>query len=386
MRAALEEMVTMAWQDDVDKKKLGLIVNPMAGIGGKVGLKGSDGRTTVQRALALGAVPVSQERALEALRPLAVLRERITLVTFPGEMGQSAASGSGFDPVVLGSIQSGDTTAEDTLRAARAISAYGAELILFVGGDGTARDVFEALGDRRPVLGIPAGVKMHSSVFAVSPRQVAELVTGFFRGDVHLRPMEVMDIDEELFRQGQVSAQLYGYMTVPFKRHLVQSAKVSSGARASSVHAIAQDVVDDMDDDWVYLLGPGTTVKAVGDDLGIDKTLLGVDAVLGRRIIGKDANESGLLEVIAGKRAKIVVTVIGGQGYIFGRGNQQLSPRVIRQVGKDNIIVIAALDKLLALDGPLLVDTGDRELDRELSGFIRVTTGYHSDTMWKVAY
>ncbi len=375
----------MAAQVDVEKKKLGLIVNPLAGIGGRVGLKGSDGQTTVQQALSLGAVPVAQERAVEALQPLSVLRDRITLVTYPAEMGQWAARAGGFEPVVLGSIRSGETTAEDTRRAARELSDYGAELILFTGGDGTARDVFQALGDQRPVIGIPAGVKMHSSVFAVSPRQVAELVTSYLRGDAQLRPMEVMDIDEALFRQGRVSAHLYGYLQVPFKRHLVQSAKAASRAQASSVHPIAQGIVDDMDDEWMYVLGPGTTIKAIGDDLGIDKTLLGVDVVQGRRLIGKDVNERDLLEMIAGRQAKTVVTVIGGQGYIFGRGNQQLSPRVIRKVGKDNIIVVATMDKLLALEGPLLVDTGDCELDQELSGFIRVTTGYHTVTMWKVA-
>lgn len=364
--------------------KLGLIVNPLAGIGGKVGLKGSDGRETVEKAIALGAVPVAPTRATEALRELSSLRGKVDLLTYPSEMGEDEARECGFAPLVLGRIMPGNTTASDTRRAAREMAECEVDLLLFAGGDGTARDIYEAIGARVPVLGIPAGVKIHSSVYAVNPRRAAELVREFLKGRAPLREMEVMDIDEDLFREGRVSARLYGYMRVPFERRLVQGAKAGSSGFVESPTEIAKFVVDNMDNVHYYILGSGTTVKAIGDELGIDKTLLGVDLVHRKRLVGKDLNEQQLLELVAGKKAKIVVTVIGGQGYIFGRGNQQISPKVIREVGKGNLIVVSTQSKLVSLNGPLLVDTGDYELDESLSGYMRVITGYNEESVWKV--
>lgn len=363
---------------------LGLIVNPLAGIGGRVGLKGSDGQETVERAFSLGAKLVAPDRARETLQGLTQLPIDISLITYPAEMGASEASECGFSPVVLGTITPGHTSARDTRQAARDLRDYGVELILFVGGDGTARDIFEAVGDTVPVLGVPAGVKIHSSVYAVNPRRAVDLVSEFFNGRAIVRDMEVMDIDEAEFRRGRVSAQLYGYLRVPYERRLVQAAKAASSGSNDSPIPLAQDIVDEMSDEFIYILGPGTTVKAVGDELGIDKTLLGVDVVYRGELIGKDVNEEQLLELIADKDAKIVVTVIGGQGYIFGRGNQQISPRVIRQVGRENLMVVATKSKLLSLDGPLLADTGDRECDEYLSGYLQVTTGYRQASVWKV--
>lgn len=371
---------------EIAKKKLGLIVNPIAGIGGRVGLKGSDGQDTVKRALELGAVPLAPTRAIEALKELSSMKDEIDLITYPFEMGEDEARECGFDATVVGSIVSGETTAADTKKAAQEMMELGVELLLFVGGDGTARDIYEAVGHRVSVLGIPAGVKIHSSVYAISPRRAAELVKEFLRGRAPLREMEVMDIDEGRFREGRVSARLYGYLRVPFEQRLVQGAKAASSGSRESTRAIAEYVVDRMRDDYYYILGPGTTVKAIGDELGIDKTLLGVDLVHRKQLLGKDLNEEQLLQLVTGKKAKIAVTVIGGQGYILGRGNQQISPRVIREVGKDNLIVVSTQGKLISLNGPLLVDTGDHELDKSLAGYIRVITGYNEESVWKVEY
>lgn len=365
------------------KKKLGLIVNPLAGIGGRVGLKGSDGIDTVKKAFAMGAEIISPARAMEALKELYPCKDEFDLITYPQEMGEDEAEECGFSPIVLGEIDPDQTTAEDTRSAACNMVEFGVDLIIFVGGDGTARDVYEAIGDKTVVLGIPSGVKIHSSVYAVNPHRAAELVKMYMRGLAPVREMEVMDIDEDLFRQGQVSARLYGYLRVPYERRLVQSAKAAS-LGSGNLSTIAEAVVDSMNDDYYYILGPGTTVKAIGDELKIDKTLLGVDIIYRKQLIGKDLNEQQLLELIDGKKAKIVVTVIGGQGYIFGRGNQQISPHVIRKVGKQNIIVVATKNKLLSLHGPLLVDTGDSECDCYLSGYIRVITGYNEESAWKV--
>ena len=227
--------------------------------------------------------------------------------------------------------------------------------------------------------------KIHSSVYAISPRRAAELVREHLLGRARTREMEVMDVDEDLFRSGRVSAHLYGYLRVPFERRLLQGAKAVSSGSGDDLQGLAAHVIDGMDDDTLYVLGPGSTVKAIGDALEIDKTTLGVDVVFRRQLVVKDANEEQILGAIDGRRARIVVTAIGGQGFIFGRGNQQISPPVIRRVGKEGIVVVATQGKLLALDGPLLVDTGDAECDASLCGYVRVITGYDTISIWKVA-
>lgn len=367
-----------------EKKVLGLIVNPIAGIGGKVGLKGSDGQDTLEKAFAMGAERVAPDRAVDMLQKLKQTGINFELVTYPDRMGEKEAQRCGLSPTVLGSITPDETTAMDTQNAAKDMRDYGVDLLLFVGGDGTARDVYQAIGHDVPGLGVPAGVKIHSSVYAINPRRAAELVEAFFRDRASLREREVMDIDEDEFREGRVSAQLFGYLRVPFVPRLIQGAKASSRGAGESKRAIAEDIVDRMTADWYYILGPGTTVGAIGVELGIDKSLLGVDVIHEKKLIGKDVSESELLNLIDNHKTKIIVAVIGGQGYIFGRGNQQISPRVIRKVGIENVIVVASKSKVNELNGPLLVDTGDPELDNELKGYIRVVTGYNEETVVRV--
>ncbi|MGD0286737.1 MAG: ATP-NAD kinase family protein [Acidimicrobiales bacterium] len=372
------------------RHRVGLIVNPLAGIGGRVGLKGSDGTAIVERALALGAVPAAGARAAETLSHLRDLASVLDLGTYPVEMGAEIARETGFEPAVLGSLDGtgsgGRTTGEDTRRAALDLREWGAELIVFAGGDGTARDLTTSVAATVPVIGIPAGVKIHSGVFAVSPRHAADVIGEFLAGRARLEEREVLDIDEDLFRAGIVAPRLYGYLTVPCVRDLVQRAKSASRSDPSTARGVAFGVLGEMerDRDAYFILGPGSTVKAVGDELQVDKTLLGVDLYHDGRLIGTDLNESQLLAAIEGHHAKIVVTVIGGQGYIFGRGNQQLSPQVIQAVGRDNIMVIATLDKLHALGGPLRVDTGDPECDQLLAGYFRVITGERERAIWQV--
>ncbi|HUV91339.1 MAG TPA: ATP-NAD kinase, partial [Anaerolineae bacterium] len=243
----------------------------------------------------------------------------------------------------------------------------------------------------RLVLGIPAGVKIHSAVFATNPRSAGDLALLVLQGRASgRREAEVMDIDEEAFRQGIVAARLYGYLNIPFQRRLVQGLKTASDpGEKVATEAIAWEVVDGMDDDgyrYLYIIGPGTTTRAIASRLGVPKTLLGVDVVRGGELVAADANESQLLALLEEHLAKVVVTPIGGQGYIFGRGNQQISPRVIERVGKEHVIVVSTAAKIQALGGrPLLVDTGDREVDRMLSGYIRVVTGYREQTVYKVS-
>jgi len=370
------------------KQRLGLIINPIAGIGGRVGLKGSDGAEIQQRALELGAVPQSQTRAIQALKRIKPVDD-LEVITYPDEMGEDAARACRFEPTVIGSITPGETTPEDTRNAAREMLRLNANLLLFAGGDGTARDIYNAIGNDLPVLGIPAGVKIHSAVFGTNPLSAGDLAALYLQGKASiLREAEVMDIDEEASRQGIVSAKLYGYLKVPFQRRLLQGLKTpSSPGEQAAMTAIAAHVVSNMEDGWLYIIGPGTTTRAITSRLGLAKTLIGVDVVARGELVATDVNESQLLELIEGRKARIVVAPIGGQGCIFGRGNQQISPKVIEKVGGNNVIVVSTTGKIHSLRGrPLWVDTGDQEVDRMLGGYVQVVTGYDERIMYRVAY
>ena len=369
-------------------KTVGLIVNPVAGMGGAVGLKGSDGDEVLRRARELGAEPQALLRAARALKALNDGSPGFKLYTYPGEMGEDEAVRAGLKPNVVGEITRGRTTARDTKNAASALANLGVDLLLFAGGDGTARDIYEAIDSRVTLLGIPSGVKVHSGVYAATPEAAGRLAASYLRGEVaETRDAEVMDIDEDAFRENRLSARLYGYMRIPYAPQYLQGSKEGGASQEPlDLEAIAADIVEEMDSGALYIVGPGSSTAPVLKQLGLEKTLLGVDVVRGGELVAKDANEKQILELLEGSEAKIIVTVIGGQGFIFGRGNQQISPSVIRAVGKKNIIVVATPQKLASLRGrPLLVDTGDPELDEELRGFMRVVTGYGRRTIIKVA-
>jgi len=366
--------------------RLGLIVNPLAGVGGSVALKGSDGDETARKALELGAEPKANLRTLQALEVLKGLD--LKMVTYPAEMGESAAREAGFEPEVVGEITSGETSADDTEKAAQALVEHGVDLILFAGGDGTARNICNSLDDSFPVLGIPAGVKIHSGVYAVTPKAAGEIVAMLVKGElVTLGDQEVRDIDEEAFRTGVVRAKYYGELQVPQEHRYLQSVK--NGGKESEelvLDDIAADFVEGMEDDVRYIMGSGTTVQAIMDELGLGNTLLGVDVIENGEVIAADCTADQLLELTDGVEAKLVITVIGGQGHIIGRGNQQLSPALLTRLGKDNMIVVATKTKLHELEGrPLIVDSGDAQVNKMLAGVIPVRTGYHDSVLYRVA-
>jgi len=368
-------------------KKLGLIVNPVAGMGGRVGLKGTDGADILEKARKLGATQLSPGRAVEALKRLESIRDRFELITYPHEMGEDEAKNAGLEPRVIGTIEKGRTTSDDTRKAAEAMKELGIDLILFVGGDGTARDIFEAVNGEVPSLGVPAGVKIQSAVFAINPARAGDIAARFLRGEeMDLRELEVMDIDEEAYRENRLSARLYGYLRVPYEDAAIQGSKEASrGSEEITLEAIASEVVEGMEEGTLYVIGPGTTTRAIAEALGLEKTLLGVDVFLDGKLVASDVNEEKLLSLIEDTNAKIIVTVIGGQGFVFGRGNQQISPQVIRKAGVENVVIVASPEKLAALGGrTLLVDTGDEDLDGELSGYHKVVTGYARRSVYKV--
>lgn len=369
--------------------QLGLIINPYAGIGGPLGYKGSDG-AIIRRALEAGAERRAVDRTRRALQALQPLRDSILISGFSGEMGGDAAAALGFEFEAAGRPAAEPSSADDTVAAARSLRERGVDLVLFAGGDGTARDIYRAIGDSLPVLGLPAGVKMHSGVYAVSPESAAAIVSALVRGElVDIGREEVRDIDEEAFRQDRVRSRHYGELLVPRLGQFLQHVK--SGGRESEelvLADIAAEFLEIMDEEALYIIGPGTTTRAVMEELGLPNTLLGVDAVRGGELLGSDLAADDLLRLLDehGGPAYIVVTAIGGQGHILGRGNQQLSPAVIRKVGLDHLMVLATKTKITELAGrPLLVDTDDAELDRALEGYIPVITGYRDAVMYRVS-
>ncbi len=375
---------------DLEKQErvqtIGFVVNPIAGMGGAVGLKGTDGKEILNEALKLGAKPVAPARAKAFLTELGAIEANVKLIVGAGSLGEEEVKDLGLRHSIVGERKS-ETVAEDTQEAARLIAEKRVSLLVFCGGDGTARDVLNAVETKLPVLGVPTGVKMHSAVFAVNPQAAARVASRFLTGDLPLHEAEVMDVDEKAFRMGRLSAQLYGYVLSPYEPHLIQSNKLASPTTESELRnqaAIAVYVIEEMKPGTTYIVGPGTTTRTIADLLDAKKTLLGVDLFLNKQLIARDVNESQILETIGDGNAKIIVTPIGGQGFVFGRGNQQLSPKVIRKVGLNNIIVIATEHKIRSVKN-LKVDSGDAELDEIFRKIgLKVVTDYKIERNIKV--
>ncbi len=384
----------------MSKFKLGFIINPIAGIGGSVALKGSDGEGITEKALNLGASAKANQRAAHALALLSPYQDNISVYTANGEMGEHCAKNLGFNTQVVYQSSSSQTTAKDTEQAALALMNEGVDILLFAGGDGTARNICAIVGDHFPVLGIPAGCKIHSGVYAVTPKAAGRVIEMMVtRQLVTLTEADVMDIDESLFRSGVVKAKRFGEMQIPKELRYVQAVK--SGGKESNelvLQDIAADVIEQMDEE-LFIIGSGSTTAFVMEELGLENTLLGVDVVQEQNLVASDVTESQLWQLVQKHKQeqlklpeqekigiKLVITLIGGQGHIFGRGNQQLSPRIIKAIGKENIIIIATKTKLTALDHkPLIVDTGDSELDIALCGYLPITTGYKDQVLYPVA-
>lgn len=361
---------------------IGFIINPIAGMGGRVGLKGTDGEEILQEAIKRGAEPTAEKRASEALKGLE--RIKVEWLTWEGEMGENVLSSLGFNYNVLGKIQGRRSNAKDTKLAASRMEDAGANLIVFAGGDGTAVDLIDTIDMRIPIIGIPSGVKMYSAVFASTPYAARQLITRYTEETIPLIEREVMDIDEEAYRKGRLLATLRGYAKTPVIPSLILSEKVSGASVDLELmkEAIAARIVENMKQEITYVLGPGSTVNAIAEKLGVEKTLLGVDLFRNGELLRMDANEMDLL-CLLDENTRIIVSPLGGQGSLLGHGNQQISPKVIRKIGIENIIVVATPSKLRNLDY-LIVDTGDARLDEELRGYIRVVVGYHEEKVMRV--
>jgi predicted polyphosphate/ATP-dependent NAD kinase len=352
--------------------RIGFLVNPIAGLGGAVGLKGTDGK--VQEALTRGARMQAGDRAAGTL---ALLKGTgIRLLTCSGAMGEEPAEKAGFSDYDVVYRYDGQSTAQDTRDAVRIFIGSGVDVILFCGGDGTARDVAGVAGKDVPILGIPAGVKMYSAVFAVSPAEAASILRT--ADNARFRDGEVIDVDEEAYRRGELVTRLYGYARVPYIPEKVQEPKsvFESQNEEQAKDDIAAFIIELMRDDTLYILGAGTTTAHIAKKAGVEKTLLGIDVMKGRRLVARDADEKTILDLIQDHPpVKIILSPLGAQGFILGRGTQPLSADVVRKVGISNIIVLATPAKL-ARTPVLYLDTGDPALDASFGNHIRVISGY----------
>ena len=348
-------------------RRVGFLVNPIAGMGGRVGLKGTDGK--VRQARERGATPRAPDRARQTLDALG--NHEVALVTTAGVMGANSAAAAGFDPSIVAepaagpTADIGETDAADTKRAVRTFVDAGVDVIVFVGGDGTAVDVAETLdevGGDVPMLGVPAGVKVYSGVFAVDPASAGEIAATFEATE----PGEVLVLDEDAFREGEVVTRLRATAQTPADRRR-QAPKQRAGG---TVETLAAGVADELRADRTYVFGPGGTVTAIESRFGFEGSPLGVDVWRDGEVLVADGGASDILDAL-GEDNVVIVSPIGGQGFVFGRGNQQLSPAVLR---RSAVEIVASRRKLDGL-GVLRVDTGERDLDEQLRGWHRVRVG-----------
>ncbi len=367
----------------------GLLINPVAGLGGTPGLKGSDDVEIQGRARDRGGVPRGAARAARTLAAMGEAARQVRWLTWGGAMGADVLEQAGLPATVLG--EPGDPpSAADTAVAARAMRAAGVDLLVFCGGDGTARDLLDAVGDGLPVLGVPAGVKMHSGVFAATPESAASVLRALVEGGlVRAAVGEVRDLDETALRRGLVQPRYFGELAVPEAGGFLQHTKESGRENeALALEEIVAEVRERMDaDPGIYLLGPGSSVAAVKQALGMEATLIGVDVLHGGSQVGRDVSAPWLERFLAGTDdpATLVVSFTRNQGFLLGRGNLQLTPRVLRRVGRERLWVVGSRTKLLSLDGrPLLIDTDDAELDRQWSGLVEVITGYRDSLYYRI--
>ncbi|WP_049983346.1 ATP-NAD kinase family protein [Halorubrum sp. BV1] len=378
---------------------VGFVMNPIAGMGGRVGLKGTDGK--VAEAVERGATPRAPDRARRALTRLAEVAPEARVSTAADPMGERLVREAGFDPVRVvdpfecDAPEPTETSADHTARVVRAFAGLEREtgpgtdtadedagdapvdLVVFVGGDGTATDVATALeGTDVPILGVPAGVKVYSSVFAVSPEDAAEVAATFSRTERR----EVMDIDEDAYREGEVHPELRAVASVPVADDLQSSKQTASGTVESLAEGVADDIRTRDGEGVTFVLGPGSTVGAIKAELGFEPSPIGVDVWRDGDVVARDATESEILAAL-GEENVIVVSPIGGQGFVFGRGNPQLSPAVIERCEVQIVASRSKLDDVRALR----VDTDDPDLDAALAGWVRVRVGKFETRMMKIA-
>ena len=378
--------------------RLGLLVNPDAGLGGRLGLKGSDGQAELARSK--GAEDRSGPRMRLMLEYFSKLRrsgfEGIEWVSSEGRMGTDwLPEGATIGSVRTTHSSSGSTSADDTAAAVGALLKEGIDLLVYAGGDGTTRDIVAALDSAgspdTPVIGVPTGVKMHSGCFAASPKAAAEVLSAWLDGDLLLASTEVLDLDEERYRQGEWVVQLYAEAMTPASPRWMQGSKqrIEASGEEDTTEGLADHIRELVSsEDGLVIWGSGGTLRAIAEMNGFQPTNLGIDATLGNEQVGTDLDETGLLEILSSHTGPVTLLLspMGGQGFLIGRGNLQLSPEVLRAIGIDNILGVVTPAKLLTVRR-LRIETGDANLDAEFAAkrYMKVLQGYRTTRVLPVA-
>ena len=368
-------------------RRIGILVNPDAGLGGRLGFKGSDGRAAEARAA--GAEDRSGPRMRQALDRCQDRLRGVEILTCSGRMGSDWIP---IEHTVVFETPE-ETSAETTQNAVATLCEADIELLLYGGGDGTTRDIIEALPDSElPVIGVPGGVKMHSGCFAASPNAAAEVLIAWLEGELLLARTEVMDLDEDVYREGRWSVRMYGEAMMPASPRWMQGAKMRVEATGEDevVEALGDHIQEVLvaDTKRLVIWGSGGTLRTISEGLGFSPTLLGIDATIGTTQIGTDLNEESLLELISEHEGDctLLVSPMGGQGFLLGRGNLQLSPKVLRAMGIDAVLGVVTPAKMLTM-AQLRIDTGDSELDGQFQAkkYLKVLQGYRTTRLLRVA-
>ena len=370
--------------------RLGLLVNPDAGLGGRLGLKGSDGQAELARSM--GAEDRSGPRMRAMLEHFSSIHragfEDISWVTSEGRMGTDWFPEAEIGSISIVHSSSGSTSAEDTQDAVNTLLESEIDLLVYAGGDGTTRDVVAALDSAEspetPVIGVPTGVKMHSGCFAASPKAAAEALSSWLIGDLLLASTEVLDLDEELYRQGKWVVRLYAEAMTPSSPRWMQGSKqrVEASGEEDTTEGLADHIREILvSEDRMLIWGSGGTLRRIAEMNGFEPTNLGIDATIGNEQVGTDLSESDLLELLSGHDGPttLLLSPMGGQGFLIGRGNLQLSPEVLRLIGIENILGVVTPAKLLSVRR-LRIETGDPELDADFAAmrYMKVLQGYRT--------
>ena len=364
--------------------RLAVMVNPDAGLGGRLGFKGSDGRAAEARAA--GAVDRAGPRMKQCLEHLSTLaRKPIEIIAWDGRMGGDWIPGEYTSTGQTPPATNANSTTEF-------INSHEPDIFLYAGGDGTTRDIVDALGEREiPIIGVPGGVKMHSGCFATTPKAAAEVIWSYFTGDLMIARTEVMDLDEELYQKGEWKVRMYGEAFTPASPRWMQGAKeqVQRESESETLEAMASHIGGLVEEkpNLMIVWGSGGTLRQMCKELDFESTLLGID-IQHNGVMHCDLNEQGLLEHIQNHDGDILLLLspMGGQGFLIGRGNLQLSPTVLREIGIDNILGIATPAKLLGLS-EVRIDTGEESLDQEIreKRYLKILQGYRTTRIIRVA-
>ncbi len=378
--------------------RIGVIANPDAGLGGRLGLKGSDGQAELARSK--GAEDRSGPRLESMLRHFSRIHRdestEIEWITSSGRMGTEWIP----DELQIGTISevhqsSGNTSASDTQDAVAMLLDHGIDLLVYSGGDGTTRDIVSSLSDSEspelPVIGVPSGVKMHSGCFASSPKAAAEVLSAWIHGDLLVSSTEVLDLDEELYRKGKWVVRLYAEAFSPNSPRWMQGSKelIQTESEEDIIVGLSDHIEESIAEEGRLLIwGSGGTLREIGGNIGFELTTLGIDATIGSEQVGTDLAESGITELLESHDGPVTLLLspMGGQGFLIGRGNLQLSPAVLSSIGIENILGVVTPAKLLTVRA-LRIETGDESLDEEFASkrYMKVLQGYRTTRILPVS-